>query len=131
MLTDAKVPEAILRVPGAAALGDGESVAFRFRVGEFVREGFILRVRGEVRAWLNSCPHWGVDLDLGDGRFWAPDLGYIYCKNHGALFRAEDGVCVAGPCAGLALTGFPHRLDGDDVLVAIRGAAPLEQASEP
>jgi nitrite reductase/ring-hydroxylating ferredoxin subunit len=29
------------------------------------------------------------------------------CSTHGALFRVEDGVCLAGPCQGDRLEPYP------------------------
>ena len=89
-----------LRVVGAARLACGESQRFALEQAGEALEGFVLRHETGVFAYLNRCPHWGLDLDLGDGRFYAQDLDRIYCKNHGALFRVSDGVCDHGPCFG-------------------------------
>ncbi|MEE8263379.1 MAG: Rieske (2Fe-2S) protein, partial [Gammaproteobacteria bacterium] len=41
---------------------------------------------------------------------WVPDQfldetgNLLQCATHGALFRIEDGFCVAGPCTGASLT---------------------------
>lgn len=110
-----------LRVVGAARLSFGASERFTFEQGGEALEGFVLRHESGVFAYLNRCPHWAVDLDLGDGRFYAEDLDRIYCKNHGALFRVPDGVCDHGPCLGRALDSFSVELDGDDVWVNLPG----------
>lgn len=60
-----------------------------------------------------------MDLDLGDGRFYAPDIDRIYCKNHGALFRVPDGVCDHGPCLGAALAPLTVEVSGEDVWVSL------------
>jgi nitrite reductase/ring-hydroxylating ferredoxin subunit len=106
-----------LRVVGGARLSFGASERFTFEHGGEALEGFVLRHETGMFAYLNRCPHWGVDLDLGDGRFYAEDLDRIYCKNHGALFRAQDGVCDHGPCLGCTLDSFSVELDGDDAWV--------------
>jgi len=106
-----------LRVVGARKLAHGESATFELeREGE-LSPGFVLRHGGGWVAYLNRCPHWSVDLDMGDERFYAPDLDRIYCKNHGALFRVIDGVCDHGPCLGQALTPLVVELEGDDAWV--------------
>ncbi|MEO7035510.1 MAG: Rieske 2Fe-2S domain-containing protein [Polyangiaceae bacterium] len=106
-----------LRIAGAVRLAIGDSARFQFeREGEAL-EVFLLRHGAGCVAYLNRCPHWAVDLDLGDGRFYAADVDRIYCKNHGALFRVADGVCDHGPCLGKALESFPVDLDGDDAWV--------------
>ena len=112
-----------LRVPGAARLASGQSATFEIeRRGELML-GFVLRHEHGHVAYLNRCPHWDVDLDLGDGRFYAEDVDRIYCKNHGALFRVPDGVCDHGPCLGRALEPFALELEGEDVWVSWDGGS--------
>ena len=97
------------------AIPDGEAKALP--VEGFDYEIFIHRDGQGVRAFLNSCPHWGTPLDWVPDRFVAPDGEHFLCATHGALFRMGDGVCVAGPCLGARLTGVPVRLaDGWVVL---------------
>ncbi|MCW5773276.1 MAG: Rieske 2Fe-2S domain-containing protein [Rhodospirillaceae bacterium] len=65
--------------------------------------GVVLRWQGELRAYVNSCPHLGLPLNLSGDNFFAEDGRHLVCAMHGALFRPEDGVCIAGPCTGDAL----------------------------
>jgi nitrite reductase/ring-hydroxylating ferredoxin subunit len=111
-----------LRIAGARHLRVGESQVFEFEHEGQRLEGFLLCHGLGLFAYLNRCPHWSVDLDLGDGRFYAADVDRIYCKNHGALFRVPDGVCDHGPCLGRTLELFAVELDGDDVWVRFPGA---------
>jgi len=62
-----------------------------------------VRREGEVFVYVNRCPHRGLPLDFTPGRFLDSGHTHILCANHGALFRIEDGFCVAGPCAGASL----------------------------
>jgi nitrite reductase/ring-hydroxylating ferredoxin subunit len=66
--------------------------------------GFVIRVRegggDRVRAYVNSCPHVGLPLNLSGDHFFDTDGKLLLCQMHGALFRPEDGVCVSGPCEG-------------------------------
>jgi nitrite reductase/ring-hydroxylating ferredoxin subunit len=55
-----------------------------------------------VHAWRNRCPHVGVNLDWGDGRCKTGD-NELTCMMHGAIFAADTGLCLAGPCAGDSL----------------------------
>jgi len=105
------------RLAHAALMAEGESRTFPVDWAGREREAFVLAHAGEFRAFLNECPHWGVELDLGDGHFFDEKLGRIYCKNHGALFSPVDGTCETGPCLGRALTQFRVRLEGNDVIV--------------
>ncbi len=103
-----------LKIVGAGQLAPGEAITFEFeRDGEAV-PGFLLKHRAGLVAYVNRCPHWAVDLDMGDGRFYAEDVDRIYCKNHGALFRVNDGMCDWGPCSGKALEPFSVTLEDED-----------------
>jgi nitrite reductase/ring-hydroxylating ferredoxin subunit len=105
------------RVPGAASLAEGEARTFTFMRAGKSCEGFLLRHRLGFFAYANACPHWNVDLDLGFGDFYDPELDRIFCRNHGALFLPESGLCSAGPCAGLYLEQFEVAWDGPDAVV--------------
>lgn len=104
-------------VPGAAALLDGETRVFEVTLQGRAREAFVLRRHGQLHCYLNECPHWAVELDLGDGHFYDPAIDRIYCKNHGALFFADTGVCETGPCLGRALVRLRVRAQEPDVVV--------------
>ena len=110
-----------VRIPGAAALPQGESKTFSFERGGATHEGFLLHHAAGFFAYANVCPHWSVDLDLGFGDFYAKEIDRIVCKNHGALFQPQTGECTAGPCAGMFLESFPVTLEGDDALVDVSG----------
>ena len=55
---------------------------------------------GEVRAWLNVCPHAGRRLDWAPGKFLLSRTGALVCPAHGATFDLHDGHCLSGPCRG-------------------------------
>jgi len=116
------VPERVVQevlVPGAAALPEGETRVFEVNVGGRPREAFLLKYRGEHHCYLNECPHWAIELDLGDGHFFDPELDRIYCKNHGALFFPATGECETGPCLGRSLVRLHVRSGAEDVLVEV------------
>jgi nitrite reductase/ring-hydroxylating ferredoxin subunit len=97
-------------------IADGEAKAYR--VEGFEHEVFIHREGEEVRAFLNSCPHRGTPLDWVPDRFIAPDREHFLCATHGALFRTEDGVCVAGPCFGDRLRPVAVTLEDGWIVLA-------------
>lgn len=100
-------------------------MVFRFRREGYVEQGFLLRLESGFVAFANQCPHWNVDLDLGDERFYDPEIERIYCKSHGATFLPENGLCDAGPCFGHHLERFDVKLDGDSLSVEVPDATPI------
>ncbi len=69
---------------------------------------------GDVRAWLNVCPHAGRRLDWAPGQFLRSKDGLLVCAVHGASFTLANGECVAGPCRGERLREVPvHCVDGE------------------
>jgi nitrite reductase/ring-hydroxylating ferredoxin subunit len=107
----------LLRVPLAHCPPDGESITLPAKVDGRAREVFLLKLGDCFYAYLNECPHWGIELDLGDGHFYRPDFDRIYCKNHGALFLPTTGLCETGPCLGRGLTRFGVRTEGDEMVI--------------
>jgi nitrite reductase/ring-hydroxylating ferredoxin subunit len=61
------------------------------------------RVLGDVLAYANVCRHQPVPLDVDDRDVLAEDGLHLVCGWHGAVYRATDGSCVEGPCAGQGL----------------------------
>lgn len=72
---------------------------------------FLLKHEGEIKAFVNHCPHLGVPLNWQPDEFLSLERTHIQCATHGALFTLEDGDCVAGPCRGQALTRLPLELN--------------------
>ncbi|MGO1502642.1 MAG: Rieske (2Fe-2S) protein [Marinobacter sp.] len=71
--------------------------------------GFVFLDGLTPRAYLNQCPHMGVELNWMPGRFMDIDNLFLQCSTHGALFKPGDGECIAGPCQGDALTALDLR----------------------
>lgn len=104
-------------VTGTSSLAEG--AARTFPVPDSDQQGFVIRTGAGMRAFLNRCRHWPVELDAADADFWNPDARMIQCKVHGALFRPDDGLCVYGPCSGHPLHALPVVEHGDDCMVTI------------
>ena len=66
-------------------------------------KGFAVRFDGEVRAFVNRCPHADSELDWQPGEFFEESGLYLVCATHGALFEPDTGLCIAGPCQGMRL----------------------------
>jgi len=101
-----------------ADLDDGGSRAFTMGTGPWPLRGFVVRVRDEVRAYVNRCPHARHPLNLRPHDFLTADRTLILCHSHGALFEKESGYCVAGPCAGRSLTQLPITIDSGYVVLS-------------
>lgn len=113
------MPLAEIRVEGVHSLAHGEAKVFKFMRAEALEEGFVLSHNGSLYAFHNRCPHWGVDLDMGEGSFYSDVAGYVFCRNHGALFEADTGRCVSGPCQGETLERFEVRRAGTGAVVIV------------
>lgn len=76
---------------------------------------------GAVVAYRNLCRHLPVPLDGGTGRVLDERGRHLVCGTHGATYRLRDGLCVDGPCEGLALLRLPTRTEGGWVYVRAPG----------
>jgi nitrite reductase/ring-hydroxylating ferredoxin subunit len=63
----------------------------------------VTRNGDKIHAYENSCPHQGTPLETFPNRFFTGDRQHLLCSTHGARFRTEDGMCIHGPCKGVAL----------------------------
>jgi nitrite reductase/ring-hydroxylating ferredoxin subunit len=100
-----------------ADLEETGSRGFAVGEGEWPLRGFIVKTTGGVAAYVNYCPHAGHPLNLRPNRFLTPDRALILCCSHGALFARDDGLCIAGPCAGQSLQRIDVQVIGGFVLL--------------
>jgi nitrite reductase/ring-hydroxylating ferredoxin subunit len=84
---------------------------------------FAVRRGGEVRVYVNACPHLGLGLEWLPDRFLSADGDAIVCATHGALFRIEDGLCHFGPCYGERLEAVDIVIS-DGIVFTLAGAGP-------
>ena len=89
-----------------------------FRVDDKLFAGFVVRRGATVRGFIDRCPHAGMPLALMGDRFLTREGDLILCSSHGALFRIDDGLCVAGPCEGRNLWPWAVTVAGDEVRAA-------------
>ena len=73
---------------------------------------------GDVRGWLNLCPHAGRRLDWSPGQFLRSKQGELVCAVHGATFALPQGVCVAGPCRGESLRKVALLCENGEIRLA-------------
>jgi nitrite reductase/ring-hydroxylating ferredoxin subunit len=94
-----------------------DGAARGFTIGEPALRILVVRRGGSLYGYVNRCPHVGTPLDWAPDEFLDRDGRHLMCSTHGALFRIEDGACVAGPCQGDRLEPFPIAVR-DGVVVA-------------
>jgi len=88
-------------------IGEGRARGFVFGKGVSRHDLVVVRRQGGVCVYVNSCPHQGTPLETFADKFLNEDGSLFVCSTHGARFRAEDGVCVSGPCVGKTLVVVP------------------------
>lgn len=110
-------PERLLETPAGVRLGpldliaDGKARGFVLEIGGRYFHGFVVRRGEQVHGFVDRCPHMGVPLAHELDDYMAPYGGLIACGWHGALFRVEGGLCVAGPCTGARLMAWPVEIE--------------------
>lgn len=109
----------LLRLCRFDELADPDSRSFAVQMAAGPEDIFIVRRGAHVFAYVNHCPHTGSPLDWLPDQFLSLDRRLIQCAMHAALFRIEDGRCVAGPCAGRALT--PVSVTVEEGWILVRG----------
>jgi nitrite reductase/ring-hydroxylating ferredoxin subunit len=88
----------------SAALEEGgKGVRFDWPPAGGEGKGFAVRYGGAAHAFVNRCPHLGVELDWQPGEFFEESGLYLICSTHGAIFEPASGQCIAGPCRGARL----------------------------
>jgi nitrite reductase/ring-hydroxylating ferredoxin subunit len=91
-------------LPDARRLRELDGARFAVTVEGVSRDAFVVRYRGSLYAYVNSCRHQSLTLDFGDARFFDESADALVCCHHGARYRPETGECVDGPCVGGRLT---------------------------
>jgi nitrite reductase/ring-hydroxylating ferredoxin subunit len=99
-------------------IDDQGARSFTIGAGNWPLRGLVVRVGGDVRGYVNHCPHAGHPLNLQPHRFLTSDNALILCSSHGALFEKQTGYCVAGPCAGRSLRAVPLAVEAGFVMLA-------------
>ena len=105
------------RLCALADLPEVGARGFDFRSDDQVFAGFVVRRGAEVFGYVDSCPHAGWPLAVAD-RYLTREKDLLVCSGHGALFRIDDGLCVAGPCADAALIAWPVEIRDGEVVTA-------------
>ena len=67
----------------------------------------LLRFAGELRAFVNACPHQYLPLNHRGDRVLSADKQVLRCTNHGAGFSADTGTGIEGLALGTRLDPIP------------------------
>lgn len=97
-------------------LADPGAKGFRFRDGEALFNGFVVKKGGAVRGYVDSCPHAGWPLAIFADNYFTAEGDLIICRAHGALFRPLTGACVSGPCYPRGLEPWPIAVEDGAVV---------------
>jgi len=101
------IPVSAVRVlADSRRLEEGAGARFSVEVEGIRRDAFVVRWRGALYAYLNTCRHELMNLDFGDARFFDDEYDALVCCHHGARYRPDSGDCIDGPCAGGRLTAL-------------------------
>lgn len=96
-----------------STIPEGQAKGFRRDNTPF----FVVHRDGEYTAFVNWCPHIGVELNYEPDRFLDSEGHFIICSNHGALFETHSGNCLSGPCAGRHLIPIDCEAKADGLYI--------------
>lgn len=82
----------------ASEIPDPGSRAFELEFQGQALAVFVVHSNAAFHAFVNSCPHTGVNLEWQEDQFLDLDKAFIQCSTHDALFEIDSGLCIAGPC---------------------------------
>jgi len=99
----------------AAAIPDGQGREYVFGPEADAFRMFVVRRGRDVFGYLNVCPHFSLRLNYRPDQFTTPG-GDILCSMHFALFRLDDGLCIAGACPGRSLDPVRVEVTPDGTL---------------
>jgi nitrite reductase/ring-hydroxylating ferredoxin subunit len=85
------------------SVADGHCIELRFGADEGLLSLLLYRRRAEVRAYVNSCPHFSLPLNARPHSFLLLAGARIMCAWHCAVFDLASGTCLEGPSLGLRL----------------------------
>jgi nitrite reductase/ring-hydroxylating ferredoxin subunit len=100
-------------------IADGAARGFELMDEAHRRDVVLVSREGRLYAYINSCPHRHLPLEIFPDRFLNEDGSLLICSAHGARFRVEDGLCTSGPCQGQSLKVADVEIDDGDVYLVI------------
>lgn len=104
------------RLCAESDIKEGEGRGFVFGSGLEREAVFVIRWKGRLYAYRNSCPHVGTPIDWPENRFFDTSGAFLMCGTHGAVFRPEDGFCIEGPCRGRSLARIEIAIEDGAII---------------
>jgi len=92
---------------------------FEYPFLDETRHIFVVKWQGQLRAYENSCPHTGVELNWQENVFLNYDKTTIQRATHGAQFRFRDGLFVCAPRIGQFLKIIPLEIVSNKVYLRL------------
>lgn len=89
-----------------ALLDSGKAVRFDVEYFGERAPAFVLRYRGSIYGYLNRCGHLPMELDWREGEVFDSGGRDLICSTHGALYAADSGKCLGGPCGATPLVSL-------------------------
>jgi len=102
------------KTPGGQVVGrvdelaHGQTRKFKLRRGKRDFEAMLVNYQGRHFAYVNRCPHVGINLDWVDNQFFTVE--------------PPTGECVWGPCLGASLQSLPLEIVDQSIFVRFAGA---------
>jgi len=90
----------------AALENSGKGVRFEVEYFGERAPAFVVRYQGRAHGFLNRCAHVAMELDWREGEFFDWAGRDLVCSTHGAIYAADSGRCLGGPCGGAPLVAL-------------------------
>ena len=98
---------------------EGKAYSLKIPENKDDLEVIVVKYSGNVRAWINSCPHDGRPLCRDPEYVWDTSGKFLECMNHQALFDPKTGMCTDGPCTGDSLFRIDVSQEGREIILRI------------
>ena len=93
----------------------GSGVRFEVEYFGETAPAFAVRFQGRVHGYLNRCAHVAMELDWRPGEFFDLQGRDLICSTHGAVYAADSGRCLGGPCGAAPLVALRLEERGGQV----------------
>ena len=105
--------------PSSALVNSGRAVRFEVEYFGERAPAFVVRFADRVYGYLNRCAHLPMELDWREGEVFDLNGRDLVCSTHGAVYAADSGKCLGGPCGGTPLVAL--RVEERNGKVYFRG----------